>query len=118
MRGGGRYLAQFLAGYLAPWGRSRDGVMGEKATNELLPVMGSTRELPPILVGRYSPAVEAQVRNFYESVGQVFERWVTRRSSRHTQRAYRRDVLAFVEFLADACRFATPLQPGTGVERR
>ncbi len=29
----------------------------------------------------------------------MFERWATRRGSSHTQRAYRRDVLSFVEFL-------------------
>src|SRR4051812_25134713 len=72
--------------------------MDEK-TNELVPVTETMRELPPVLLGRHTPAVEAQVRNFYESVAQIFERWVTRRSSRHTQRAYRQDVLAFVEFL-------------------
>jgi site-specific recombinase XerD len=71
----------------------------ETTTTELVPVMASSRDLPPILVGRHTPAVEAQVRNFYDSVAQIFERWVTRRSSRHTQRAYRGDVLAFVEFL-------------------
>jgi hypothetical protein len=30
---------------------------------------------------------------------EIFERWVARRSSRHTQRAYRQDVMDFVEFL-------------------
>jgi hypothetical protein len=81
-------------------GRSREWVMGEtKTTTELLPVMGSTRDLPPILAGRQTPAVESQVRNFYDSVAQIFERWVTHRSSLHTQRAYRQDVLSFVEFL-------------------
>jgi site-specific recombinase XerD len=64
-----------------------------------VPVIEPVRELPPILVGRHTAAVEAQVRGFYDSVAQIFERWVTRRSSRHTQRAYRGDVLAFVEFL-------------------
>src|SRR5262245_21078487 len=70
-----------------------------KPTTELVPVSESVRDLPPILVGRYSPAVEAQVNNFYGSVAEIFERWVTRRSSRHTQRAYRQDVMDFVEFL-------------------
>jgi hypothetical protein len=72
--------------------------MDEKST-ELVPVYGSTRDLPPILVGRQTPAVEAQVRSFYESVADIFERWVTRRSSQHTQRAYRQDVMDFVAFL-------------------
>jgi hypothetical protein len=31
-------------------------------------------ELPPILVGRHTPAVEAQVRSFYLSVAEIFER--------------------------------------------
>ena len=62
--------------------------------------MSETRaELPPILAGRHTAAVEAQVRNFYLSVGDIFERWVTRRSSKHTQRAYRQDVMDFVRFL-------------------
>ena len=59
----------------------------------------SQRELPPILVGRHTPAVEAQVGSFYGSVAEIFERWVTRRSSAHTQRAYRQDVMDFVQFL-------------------
>ena len=33
------------------------------------------------------------------SVGDIFERWVSRRSSKHTQRAYRQDVMDFVRFL-------------------
>ncbi len=38
-------------------------------------------------------------KQFYLSVAEIFERWVTRCSSRHTQRAYRQDVMDFVEFL-------------------
>jgi site-specific recombinase XerD len=70
-----------------------------KTTNELVPVVEPRRELPPILAGRHTPAVEAQVRSFYLSVGEIFERWVTRRQSPHTQRAYRQDVMDFVAFL-------------------
>jgi integrase/recombinase XerC len=73
--------------------------MGETTTSELVLVSESARELPPILIGRHSPAVEAQVQNFYDSVAEIFERWVTRRSSKHTQRAYRQDVMDFVQFL-------------------
>ena len=58
---------------------------GEKATTELVPVSETRAELPPILAGRHTAAVEAQVRSFYLSVGDIFERWVTRRSSKHTQ---------------------------------
>ena len=53
--------------------------MDEKKT-ELVPVSETRAELPPILVGRHTPAVEAQVRSFYHSVADIFERWVTRRS--------------------------------------
>jgi site-specific recombinase XerD len=74
-------------------------MIDKKTTTELVPVVESTRELPPILVGRYTPAVEAQVGSFYESVAQIFERWVTRRQSKHTQRAYRGDVMDLVSFL-------------------
>jgi integrase len=65
---------------------------------ELVPVSEARAELPPILAGRHTAAVEAQVRSF-GSVADIFERWVTRRSSKHTQRAYRQDVMDFVRFL-------------------
>src|SRR5436305_13796117 len=61
--------------------------------------VGAVPELPPILLGRATPAVARQVENFYNSVAEIFERWVARRESKHTQRAYKGDVLAFVEFL-------------------
>ena len=70
----------------------------DKAT-ELVPAKETELELPPILVGRATPAVAAQVESFYESVADIFERWVTRRQSLHTQRAYRQDVMDFVRFL-------------------
>ncbi len=73
--------------------------MDETKTTELVPVTETRTELPPILVGRLTPAVEAQVGSFYGSVAEIFERWVTRRSSVHTQRAYRQDVMDFVEYL-------------------
>ena len=73
--------------------------MDEKKSTELVPVNESRAELPPILVGRHTPAVEAQVGSFYGSVAEIFERWVTRRQSLHTQRAYRQDVMDFVRFL-------------------
>ena len=57
------------------------------------------RQLPPILAGRATPDVQRQVERFYLSVAEMFERWVTRRSSEHTQRAYRQDVMSFVAFL-------------------
>ena len=70
----------------------------EKAT-ELVLVSETEIELPPILAGRATAAVAAQVQDFYKSVAEIFERWVTRRSSTHTQRAYRQDVMDFVRFL-------------------
>ena len=73
--------------------------MDEKKSTELVPVSETQAELPPILAGRHTPAVEAQVGSFYVSVAEIFERWVTRRSSKHTQRAYRQDVMDFVRFL-------------------
>jgi site-specific recombinase XerD len=38
-------------------------------------------------------------KSFYRGVAELFERWAARRPSHHTQRAYRRDVLNFVDFL-------------------
>jgi len=74
--------------------------MHEKKATELVPAVTETElELPPILVGRATPAVAAQVGSFYGSVAEIFERWVTRRQSLHTQRAYRQDVMDFVQFL-------------------
>ena len=70
-----------------------------KTKTELVPVSDTRAELPPILAGRHTPAVEAQVRSFYLSVGDIFERWVTRRQSLHAQRAYHHNVMDFVRFL-------------------
>ena len=54
--------------------------------------IGVAYRIRELIIGRATPAVAAQVQNFYESVAQIFERWVTRRASTHTQRAYRQDV--------------------------
>ena len=40
-----------------------------------------------------------KVRKFYFSVAEIFELWVRRRSSKHTQRAYRADIMSFVRFM-------------------
>ena len=56
-------------------------------------------ELPPILAGHQTPQLRARAESFYAGVAEMFERWVARRPSHHTQRAYRRDVLSFVDFL-------------------
>lgn len=67
--------------------------------SDRLPAIRSAQELPPILVGRDTPDVRRRVEGFYVSVADIFEKWVQRRPSPHTQRAYRRDVMSFVEFL-------------------
>ena len=59
---------------------------------------GLIRELPPILTGNTPGRVEERVEQFFLSVAQIFEAWVARRSSKHTQRAYRQDVMAFIAF--------------------
>lgn len=66
---------------------------------EHLPVIRSAQELPPILAGQDTPAVRHRVEGFYISVAEIFEKWVHRRESKHTQRAYRGDVIDFVTFL-------------------
>jgi hypothetical protein len=55
--------------------------------------------LPPVLHGTLTPEVAGRVGDFYNSVAAIFEAWVGRRKSAHTQRAYRGDVMAFVEFM-------------------
>ncbi len=55
--------------------------------------------LPPILSGNSTPAIRKRVGQFYISVASIFESWVQRRRSLHTQRAYREDVMSFVRFL-------------------
>jgi len=58
--------------------------------------------LPPILAGQVTPDVRKRVEQFFFSVASCFEAWVARRQSRHTQRAYREDVMAFVRFMGIA----------------
>ncbi|MCB9609887.1 MAG: tyrosine-type recombinase/integrase [Polyangiaceae bacterium] len=55
--------------------------------------------LPPVLAGHSTPQLEDKVRGFYGSVAAMFEAWLARRKSQNTRRAYRRDVMDFVEFL-------------------
>ena len=56
-------------------------------------------QLPPILAGSMTPDVRKRVEQFFVSVASIFESWVSRRKSPHTQRAYREDVMSFVRFL-------------------
>jgi site-specific recombinase XerD len=66
--------------------------------NDKLIVIDRAELLPPILGGAETPAVRKRVERFYSSVAEIFERWVARRQSPHTQRAYREDVMSFVNF--------------------
>lgn len=55
--------------------------------------------LPPILAGHLTPDVHRRVEKFYQSVADIFEAWIKRRHSEHTQRAYRQDVESFIAFM-------------------
>jgi len=55
--------------------------------------------LPAILAGTATPTIRYRVEQFFSSVASIFESWVGRRQSTHTQRAYREDVMAFVKFM-------------------
>ncbi len=67
-------------------------------SSELVPVVNQEL-LPPVLAGHQTPQVRERVERFYVSIAEIFERWVTRRKSAHTQRAYREDVMCFVHFM-------------------
>jgi hypothetical protein len=64
-----------------------------------LPAVPTVPTLPPILVGIGRADTHKRVEHFNTSVAAIFEAWVGRRRSGHTQRAYRQDVMAFVRFL-------------------
>ena len=55
--------------------------------------------LPPILAGFGTPQIRKQAERFFYSIADIFEAWVTRRKSKHTQRACREDVMSFVRFV-------------------
>ncbi|MBE9117248.1 tyrosine-type recombinase/integrase [Lusitaniella coriacea LEGE 07157] len=72
----------------------------------------TTELLPPLLGGEASERAKVRVESFYGSIGEIFERWVMRSGSVHTQKAYRADVMAFVAFLGwmwpqESWRFVT-----------
>jgi Phage integrase, N-terminal SAM-like domain len=71
----------------------------QSGDNGAAPHAGSLKEMPPVLAGHFTPALKVRAESFYRGVAEMFERWASRRGSFHTQRAYRRDVLSFVEFL-------------------
>src|SRR5438270_11158356 len=62
-------------------------------------VIHNQPDLPPILAGAATPEMKKRVEQFFFSIPEIFEAWVTRRSSTHTRRNYRADVLTFVHFL-------------------
>ena len=57
-----------------------------------------------MIAGSDAPEISRRVENFFHCVAAIFEAWVNRRKSDHTRRAYRGDVMAFVEF----CGFTWP----------
>lgn len=74
--------------------------LGAGEVTPLAPVPEELRELlPPITAGHVTAAAVKRVNAFYGAIAQIFEAWVNRSESPHTRRAYRKDVLSFVEFL-------------------
>jgi site-specific recombinase XerD len=71
--------------------------------------------LPPILEGRYTDSIEEARRRFVLGVPELLERWISRRSSRHTQRAYRQDLFTFIGFAGIAWPEDAPLLFGIKV---
>jgi site-specific recombinase XerD len=61
-------------------------------------VAAGDKLLPPILEGCYTLSVEDKARRFVAGVPEMLERWISRRASRHTQRAYRQDLFTFIGF--------------------
>jgi site-specific recombinase XerD len=55
--------------------------------------------LPPIQAGSFTPSAKKRTEEFYGSIAEIFETWIRRRRSPHTQRAYRQDVMGLVDFL-------------------
>jgi integrase/recombinase XerD len=65
-------------------------------TTQLAPIK---ELLPPLQAGSYTPILKKRVEDFYGSIAELFEAWIRRRRSPHTQRAYRQDVMGLVQFL-------------------
>src|SRR6266404_3984936 len=72
----------------------------KEGLGELVPVTtaGSRVTLPPILDGCYTLSVEEKLQRFVLNVREMLDRWISRRSSPHTQRAYRQDLFTFIGF--------------------
>lgn len=72
---------------------------GSRSFTPVATTSGDTgRMLPPILEGCYTLAVEEKLQRFLGNVPEMLERWISRRSSQHTQRAYRQDLFTFIHF--------------------
>ena len=56
-------------------------------------------KLPPILSGHTTPEIERKVKSYYLNVAQMFEMWLRRVASENTRIAYRKDVMALMEFV-------------------
>jgi site-specific recombinase XerD len=63
------------------------------------PDIALVRRPPPILAGSMTAEARSRVEGFYSSVAEIFERWVRRCRSIHTQRSYRDGVFSFVRYL-------------------
>lgn len=68
--------------------------------NPLPPALTPDAPLPPVLAGHVTPQVQKKVERFYSQLAALFDLWVQRRQSPHTQRAYREDVMHFVRFMS------------------
>jgi hypothetical protein len=58
--------------------------------------------LPPILDGCATASIEEARKRFVLGVPELLERWISRRASAHTQRAYRQDLFTFIGFVGIA----------------
>jgi len=72
---------------------------------------GHLPALPLLLAGTMPGQVRERTVKFFLSVADIFESWVARRTSPHTQRAYRQDVMAFIAFMRICWPAAVPGTP-------
>ncbi len=81
----------------------KDAIAVNEGAGKLVPITGAdssrTRDLlPPILEGYHTITVEQRVQHFILNLPEMLERWISRRSSPHTQRAYRQDLFTFIGY--------------------
>jgi site-specific recombinase XerD len=78
-----------------------DSRMANPDTGGSAPLRSAVRNstlLPPVLDGHATRSVEDKVQRFVLNVPEMLERWISRRTSPHTQRAYRQDLFTFIAF--------------------